>query len=300
MTVIEHIWPWPWWGVMVAINICNLAICIACFRNSLLRPDGNSTYVRNMRIMGLVFTLVALYRAVFVSRYLYQYAWFDTLANSSLIIRIFAWGAELSFAGLIAFAMLRFNRDMARHDDSYALSRYEKLAPYGLILCIFVAQFFATGGLITKSRLLFAIEESLWSAGFFTILPLAIIQFRRASKQALPSSYIMLRRSSQVLLSWCVIYCSYGLVYHLPTEYWATALEQLRTGQPQLKTDFSAIKDAFKSVNVTHHYPDWGFGFVLWHSAYFSVCVWLSIFLMRAPRYLGAEQQEALPKGRAH
>ena len=110
----------------------------------------------------------------------------------------------------------------------------------------------------------------------------------------------MLRTFSAVNLSWCVIYCSYGLLYHLPTEYWATALEQLRTGEPQLKTGFSAIKDAFKSVNVTHHYPDWGFGFVLWHSAYFSVCVWLSIFLMRAPRYLGAEQQEAPPKGRAH
>ena len=62
--------------------------------------------------MGLIFTLVALYRSIFVSRYLYQYAWFDTLANSSLLIRTFAWAAELSFSGLIALAMLKFSADM--------------------------------------------------------------------------------------------------------------------------------------------------------------------------------------------
>lgn len=250
--------------------------------------------------MGLVFTLVALYRSIFVSRYLFQFAWFDTLANSSLVIRTFAWAAELSFAGLIAFAMLRFNRDMARYDKSYSLSRYERLAPYGLIVCIFIAQFFATGGLITKSRLLFAIEETLWSAGFLIILPLAFLQFRRTSARELPRAYLMLRRTSQVLLAWCVVYCTYGLIYHLPAEYWAAAFEQLRTAEPALKTGMSAVSDALLIVNVSHHYPDWGFGFVLWHTAYFSVCVWLSIFLMRAPRYIVDERQGEVLPGRGN
>ena len=138
-----------------------------------------------MRFMGLAFILVAMYRSVFVSRYLYQYGWFDTIANSSLIIRSLAWVAELSFAGLIAFAMLRFNKDMRKnnHGNSVLLSQYERHAPWALITCIFLAQFFATGGLITKSRLLFAIEETLWGVGFFSVLPLAIIQF----SQSLPS-----------------------------------------------------------------------------------------------------------------
>jgi hypothetical protein len=287
--MLDDLWPWTWWGIIVAINVGNVALCISLFRRSHREPDGQTAYVRWMRIMGLIFTLVAMYRSVFVSRYLYQYAWFDSIANSSLLIRTFAWAAEVSFAGLIAFAMLRFNQDMEKVDckSGHTLSRYERFAPYVLIICIFIAQFFATGGLISKSRLLFAIEETLWSAGFLSILPLAIIQFRRAfpgAKTPVSPQLGMLRSFAAVNVSWCVIYCTYGLVYHLPAEYWATAFEQLETGIPPLKTGMSAVVDALRIVNVNHEYADWGFGFVLWHSAYFSVCVWLALFLMRAPR----------------
>jgi hypothetical protein len=248
-----------------------------------------------MRFMGLAFILVAMYRSVFVSRYLYQYGWFDTIANSSLIIRSLAWVAELSFAGLIAFAMLRFNKDMRKnnHGNSGLLSQYERHAPWALITCIFLAQFFATGGLITKSRLLFAIEETLWGLGFLSILPLAIIQVCRAfpgGQKSKSPGLGMLRTFSVINVGWCLIYCTYALIYHLPTEYWATALAQLETGIPPIKTNISAIIDAFYIVNVSHTYADWGFGFVLWHSAYFSVCVWLALFLMRAPRYRQCDQ----------
>ncbi|MEH6589016.1 MAG: hypothetical protein V7746_02105 [Halioglobus sp.] len=276
---------------MVLINVANLVTCAYFYRQSLSNSDGQSDYMRRMRVMGLIFTLVALYRAVFVSRYLYQYAWFDTLANSSVLIRSFAWGAELSFSGLFALAMLRFNKDMLLTHGKYnrLTSSYIRLAPYALIACIFIAQFFATAGLITKSRLSFAIEESLWSLGFLSILPLAAIQFWHmffSNKVASSSGLSMLKTFTAVNLAWCIIYCTYGLVYHLPTEYWASAFQQIETGIPEIKTGLGAVKDAISTVNVTHTYSDWGFGFVLWHSAYFSVCVWLAIFLMRAPRKL--------------
>jgi hypothetical protein len=295
MDIISSLWPWPWWCVMVFVNICSTIICIKLFRDSAKAPDGQSRYVCYMRFMGLAFTLVAMYRAVFVSRYLYQYGWFDTIANSSVIIRSFAWVAELSFAGLIAFAMLRFNKDVPQnnHRNSYLLSQYERHAPWALITCIFLAQFFATGGLITKSRLLFAIEETLWGLGFLSILPLAIIQVCRAfpgGQKSKSPGLGMLRTFSVINVGWCLIYCTYALIYHLPTEYWATALAQLETGIPPIKTNISAIIDAFYIVNVSHTYADWGFGFVLWHSAYFSVCVWLALFLMRAPRYRQCDQ----------
>jgi hypothetical protein len=291
MNIPDTDWSWPWWTVMVIINVANLAACVYFYRQSLNSVDGQSPYMRRMRIMGLIFTLVALYRAIFVSRYLYQYAWFDTLANSSLLIRSFAWGAELSFSGLFALAMLRFNSDVLLTQGKYnrLTSSYIRSAPYALIACIFIAQFFATAGLITKSRLSFAIEESLWSLGFLSILPLAAMQFWRmffSNHVTSSPGLAMLKTFTVVNLAWCVIYCTYGLVYHLPTEYWASAFQQMETGIPEIKTGLSAVKDAFSTVNVTHNYSDWGFGFVLWHSAYFSVCVWLAIFLMRAPRKL--------------
>jgi len=291
MNIPETEWAWPWWTAMVFINVINVAVCVHYYRQSASAPDGNDVYLKRMRIMGLVFTLVAFYRAIFVSRYLYQYAWFDTVANSSLLIRTFACAAELSFSGLIALAMVRFNADIP--GSSIKSSRFSYLyatkGPYALVACIFLAQFFATGGLISKSRLLFAIEETLWSLGFLAILPLAAIQFQRAfsKKQGTPSQGLsMLKTFSVVNLSWCVIYCCYGLTYHLPTEYWASAFKQIETGLPEIRTGMNAVIDTLTIVNVTHNYDDWGFGFVVWHSAYFSICVWLAIFFMRGPRKL--------------
>jgi len=280
---------WPWWYSMVAINIVQVTACIYFFRKSVHTPDGHTVYVRWMRIMGLLFTIVACYRSIFVSRYLYQYAWFDTVLNSSLLIRLFAWFAELSFGGLIAFAMLRFNKDLPHEPrPSNPISAFiHTKSPYVLIGSIFVAQFFATAGLIAKSRLAFAIEETLWSIGFFSILPLAFIQIKRVFKhRGKPSGtgLSMLKSFAVVNISWCVIYCTYGLVYHLPTEYWVSAFQQIETGIPEIKQGIGALWEAFSVVNVTHEYSDWGFGFFLWHSAYFTVCVWISIFLMQAPR----------------
>jgi hypothetical protein len=287
----ENEWAWPWWTAMVIINVINLVVCAHFYRQSVNTPGGDDVYLKRMRIMGLIFVLVALYRSIFVSRYLYQYGWFDTIANSSLLIRSFAWAAELSFSGLFALAMMRFSSDFPdqRRKSNRLVALYAAKGPWILVACIFAAQFFATAGLITKSRLSFAIEETLWSLGFLAILPLAVMQFRRAYfnvHDASSADFSMLKTFSAVNLSWCVVYCSYGLVYHLPTEYWASAFHQLETGIPVLRTGMSAVKDAFSVVNVTHNYSDWGFGFVLWHSAYFSVCVWLAIFMMRAPRKL--------------
>ena len=286
---LETSWMWPWWYTMVAVNMTQVAVCAHLFRQSLQAPDARSRYVQWMRIMGLVFTLVACYRAIFVSRYLYQYAWFDTVLNSSLLIRTMASFAEISFSCLIAFAMLRFNKDAPGKQQppnpsiAFVLNR----SPYALIACIVLAQFFATAGLITKSRLAFAIEESLWGLGFISILPLAVVQCLRVIRsehEFAKKRLSMLRTFAYVNFGWCLIYCTYSLVYHLPTEYWATALEQIEMGIPALKSGFSAVTDALLVVKVTHHYEDWGFGFIFWHSSYFTVCVWLALFLMRAPR----------------
>jgi hypothetical protein len=253
-----------------------------------------------MRIMGVVFTLVAVYRAIFVSRYTAQLAWFDSIANSSLLIRMLAIAAELSFSGLFALAMLRVNSDLpaanGAHTNKFKLFMTTK-SPYVLVGCIFLAQFFATSGLITKNQTLFAIEETLWTVGFLAVLPLALIQLRRvyAEKDDEKAARLrMLRQSTIVVAAWCVFYCIYGLFYHLPLETWASAINQIETGVPVIKTGASAITDAFMIVNETKEYSDWGFGFLLWHSAYFTVCVWISIFFMRAPRKIGHDPEPAL------
>ena len=288
-------WAWPWWSAMVAVNIINVIVCLTIFRRTTRSAGGFSNitdqYQKHMLIMGLIFTMVGAYRAVFVSRYLYQFAWFDVLANSSLLIRFFAIFAELSFAGLFAYAMLRFSKDLASNNHTNpALNFIESRSPYLLFFCIFTAQFFATIATINKNNTLFAIEETLWTAGFLLILPLAFIQLRRAlsiKAEAEKKRIKMLLTSSKVIFAWCIGYCSYGVFFHLPMDFFsdtANSTMAVTTTVPVAQAGLAAVWDAFFIVNESKEFGDWGFGFLFWHSSYFSICVWLAIFLMRAPR----------------
>ena len=234
-------WAWPWWSAMVAVNIINVIVCLTIFRRTTRSAGGFSNitdqYQKHMLIMGLIFTMVGAYRAVFVSRYLYQFAWFDVLANSSLLIRFFAIFAELSFAGLFAYAMLRFSKDLASNNHTNpALNFIESRSPYLLFFCIFTAQFFATIATINKNNTLFAIEETLWTAGFLLILPLAFIQLRRAlsiKAEAEKKRIKMLLTSSKVIFAWCIGYCVMVCSF---TYQWISLVTQLtrRWRSPQL------------------------------------------------------------------
>ena len=288
-------WAWPWWSAMVAVNTLNVIVCLTIFRRTTRSTGGftNMTdqYQKRMLLMGLVFTLVGAYRAVFVSRYLYQFAWFDVLANSSLLIRFFAIFAELSFAGLFAYAMLRFSKDIpSKNRVNPALNFIESKSPYLLFVCIFTAQFFATTATINKNNTLFAIEEVLWTVGFLLALPLAFIQLQRALSikgEAEKQRIKMLLTSSKVIVAWGIGYCSYGVFFHLPMDFFSDAANStmaVTSGLPMAQAGLAAVWDAFSIVNETKEFGDWGFGFLFWHSSYFSICVWLAIFLMRAPR----------------
>ncbi len=277
-------WAWPWWTAMVAINAVNVVLCVRLvLRTAGSADDPDWRYRKWMRIMGITFTLVGAYRAVFVSRYATQMAWFDTLANSSLLIRAFALFAEVSFSGQFALALIQANRDLAMEPSAPVARLFARRAPHVLWGCIILAQVFATTGVITKSELAFAIEETLWFIGFLTALPLAIAQLRRASAMRDSARFASIRRFAVLNVLWCAVYCAWSLCLDVPT-VWAAAVRQIRTGVPEIRLGLGAVRDALLVVHESKAWDDWGFGFLFWHSSYFSVCVWLSLFLMTAPR----------------
>ncbi len=175
-------WMWSWWTFMVFINVVNLVASILVFKQSSgmrMKDDKEVKYRRWMLSMGFIFTFVGLWRSIFVTSYGDRRAWFGTILNSAGLIRTLAMFAELSFAGLIAYAMLKFNQYVPDPDEKHR-SKFMKFvltkSPYILPICIFLANICINIGLILKFTMLGAIEETLWAIGFLSVLPLAIIQ----------------------------------------------------------------------------------------------------------------------------
>ena len=109
------------------------------------------------------------------------------------------------------------------------------------------------------------------------ILPLVLIQLR------------LLRIFTIIMTVWCIGYGGFELLFNLPVVYWPSSLAQLRSAVPvpAIRTGIEAVRDAFLVVRETKDLAAWGgLGFVIWHSGYFSICVWMVLFFMNGPRRL--------------
>jgi hypothetical protein len=294
LTSPEAAWPWAWywWGTLVAINVINLSICFFLFMRSAKDPNpADARYRRTMRILGVVFLCVAFYRSIFVSNYLKQLAWFNSPLNSSLLIRSFAIFAELSFAGLIALSLSRMNADVPELNSKNRIAAFlQTKTPPFFFACILIANFFATAATITKIEILFAIEETLWGLAFISIVPMLIMSLRKLFSYRNTTQWVKTRqfRILAVILGvFAIGYSFYSLFYHLPIEYWPTALAQLRMQPPEPAFRFGvqAVRDALFIVHETKDLHAWGgIGFLIWDTGYFSICGWIVLFLMTAPR----------------
>lgn len=275
-------WDVMWWTIMVVIAAINWLIAGYMFSRSVkqgLREPANTKYFFCLRILGIVFSSVALYRSIFVSSYPNRLAWFDTVFNSPLIIRSLALLAEMSYIGMIAIILLKLNRDIPLIGNGKRDNIRSLLAktPYVAVGCIFLAQFFAFGGLITQYLVLFAIEETLWAIAFLSIVPLIAVRLKQMKKQKfIERGY---KTFLIIMAVWCVGYLVFQC-YMLPFIHYAELSQDIGRVVPQ-----DALRQAIFSFTATRDFDTWGgLGFFIWHSGYFSICVWMVLFFMSAPR----------------
>ena len=71
MGAVEWTWAWSWWRTIVAINAINLVIgLVIFFKSRKIDSSDLLSYRKTMRILGIIFISVGVYRSIFISRYL--------------------------------------------------------------------------------------------------------------------------------------------------------------------------------------------------------------------------------------
>jgi len=276
-----------WWGIMVVINIINFSIGIKLFfkpkgfqAQEWVRDQGYPKYYSYMRILGIIFVLVAFYRSIFVSSYPNRLVWFDTILNSPFIIRSLATFAEMSFIGIIAGILIKINKGV--NDESNLLLN---VVPHFAIVCIFIAQFFAFAGLITQFYMPFVVEELLWGIAFLSIMPLVIIRLRQSKRlkntysYGTYNTYKTLNRYKPFLIVmtiWCVGYTIFQFFFALPFMYFPEAALDVYKTMP-INALYQSIFTFYPTQDLSLY---GGIGFAIWHSGYFSVCVWMVLYFM--------------------
>jgi len=269
---------------MAVVGTANLVMALVIFFRSRkwgVAEPHNSGYFRLLRILGLIFISVALYRTIFVSSYPDRLVWYDTVFNSPFLIRCLAAFAELSFIIMIAAVMRKMIKDIVMSDErvngNLPRSVLDKL-PLVAVGCIFLAQLFAFAGLITQYQTPFAIEETLWALAFLSITPMIVTGFKQVKKNKNAAKGF--KAFLIVMAVWCGGYLAFQCLYALPFMYFANLAQDAGKSIPR-----DALRQAVFGYTATRDFSTWGgLGFFIWHSGYFSVCAWMTLLFMSAPR----------------
>jgi len=270
-----------WWTIMVAVGAANFLaagyiVCKSLQWNK-IEPESKKTFAL-LRACVMVFVSVAAYRSVFVSSYPDRLVWVDSILNSPFLIRCLATFAEMSAVTIVAVVLLKLNREYDLGGKAKKAGKLYVRAPVVSIACIFTAQFFAFGGLITQYQSLFAVEEFLWMFAFLCFVPLVLLGLRQIKSGQITQNNQKL--FFRILAIWCGGYLAFQILYALPFMY---ILEIAGDAGKVIPPD--ALRTAIFDVTVTRGFNDWGgIGFMIWHSVYFSVTAWIYLLAFMAAR----------------
>jgi len=279
-------WDTIWWTIMVVISAINLLAAWFFFFRSVksgIQDRENSKYLLLLRVLGLIFISVAMYRTVYVSSYPGRLVWFNTIFNSPFIIRCLAACAELSFIGMIAAILYRLNKEMGlaeNRKNNKLLYFFLSKAPFIAVGSLLLAQFFAYYGLIKQLFVPFAIEETLWAVAFISIVPLVIEGLKQLKRTNTDGSMKSYKVFLIIMAIWCGGYGAFQCFYALPFIHWAHISQDIKAIIPS-----NALRTAIFDFTKSRDFNTWGgIGFIIWHSGYFSLCSWMSLLFMTAPR----------------
>jgi len=228
------------------------------------------------RLTAFIFVSVALYRTIFVSSYPGLLVWFDTIFNSPFLIRCIATFAELSYVGIMVILLHKLDKSNPILRDENKCNGFLTKLPYFAFACILVSQFLAFAGLITQNNIPFVVEEALWGVAYVSMLPLIIVRLRLSKKHGLDGNQKLFLT---VMAMWCIGYGLFQFGYGLPFIH----MNDLTTGTSAVPEN--ALSNSIFNFTQTRDFDTWGgIGFMIWHSAYFSVCSWLVLIFMWSAR----------------
>ena len=258
-----------WWTCLTAIAIFN--ICLLIFSRWLLHkklPDFSLVLkrIRNWQFrLSAVYVLGCGFRSVVPREDVDRTVLLDSWISSIAIGRSVATIAELCFVAQWAWLLY----EIGKHTGNKTILTLSKL----LVPIIFVAEIFSWYACITTNYLGTAIEESLWAlAASLLVIGLVL---------ALPHYF-----GKQLTFLKMAIVAGVGYVVYMVTVDVPTYVLNWMAGETSGK-EYSTIKQGlWEVVNLrihSHAYEDWKYA-MIWMTLYFSVAVWMSLYMINSPR----------------
>eukprot|EP01114_Cavostelium_apophysatum_P020081 TRINITY_DN6632_c0_g1_i1.p1 TRINITY_DN6632_c0_g1~~TRINITY_DN6632_c0_g1_i1.p1 ORF type:complete len:303 (-),score=28.44 TRINITY_DN6632_c0_g1_i1:16-924(-) len=272
-----------WYSFLVAITVINFAMFMKSSTKN-LRPDMRR-YQITLRVLSGVYVAGCGFRSVFPRIDVEKVCLFDSWTSSILLGRTAATFAELSFMAQLCLVLNRVASDIGLYSRASGISIITNFAKLSFVLNV-AAQTFCWLGISTTYQLWHVYEESIWA---FTALGMTASCFYLKNKLHENEKNVDMKdpcvQDLRNFLRYFVIlgpaYILYMVFVDVPMYYrrWTEDEENGRT----YYSVWAGLKEANSCKFVNGKYSYWAEDAV-WMAGYFSVAVWISIWLMRAPR----------------
>lgn len=264
MSVGVNLW-WSFLCLVAAVNIGAWSLTALTLNGRQAALPAELYRARRLQLLlSAVYVFGCAFRSVLPVYDVPRLCLFDTWLSSVLVGRSVATLAELCFVGQWALML----RETSRTYES-AFGQFVSLA---LVPLIVIAETCSWYSVLTTSNLGHVAEESIWglSAALLVASVAAILPRCPATRRP-------------VLFAWCVAgmaYVAYMFLVDVPM-YWSRWIADEANGRHYMSIVQGLLDVSHRRV-VSHRWQDWK-NEIIWMSLYFSVAVWISISLIRAP-----------------
>lgn len=257
-----------WWGGMSAVAVFNLVLLFLSRKMLLTKLPAMSQMVRSVRnyqfLLASIYTIGCGFRSILprgdVRRIVLVDHWISAIAIGRTVATI----AELAFVAQWAFIL----HEIGKGSGSKTAVGISKV----IVPMIVVAECFSWYACTTGNFFGTIIEESLWAVA----ATLTLIGFVKARPL-----YVGQQRNFLT----AGVLCAFGYVIYMVTVDVPAYVHNWMANQAEGKV-YATLSEGFSQVATvwrqTYTHADWQYEFV-WMSLYFSVAVWISIYIMNGP-----------------
>jgi hypothetical protein len=275
------VWVVVWSAALPIVALVNVAAWAMVASTLWRRREQSATPVAGFRrwqlLLSAGYVFGCAYRSVLPVFDVPRVALIDSVLSTAAVGRSVATIAELCFIAQWALLL----RETSRATGSLMGSVAARL----LVPLIVVAEVCSWYSVLTTSNLGHVFEESLWSVATALVTANLLLLLQRPG--------VRWRGVGAWLVAGGVAYLLYLVLVDVPM-YWSRWMADQAIGKSYLSLAQGWLNASGPHV-VTYTWDVWK-SEMAWMAAYFSVGVWASIWLVRAPLRLGRVATRALPR----
>jgi hypothetical protein len=257
-----------WWMLLCAVGAGNIVLWSLSARWLNGRRDlltaREYTVRKQLLFLSALYVLGCAYRSVFPVFDVPRIVLVDSFWSSVAVGRTVATVAELAFVAQWALLL----RESARTTGSII----GKITAQALVPLIVIAECCSWYSVLSTSNLGHTAEESIWALAAAALAASLFVIWQRSHPKQRP-----------VLAAGCFAATTY-VVYMVFVDVPMYAERWMLAGQSggHYLSIAEGLKDVATRWTVSYRWQDWRTE-VVWMALYFSVCVWISLSLVRVP-----------------